>query len=68
MAKQNWNIGDIVKVGFVAGLKVVEKIATPGDYRPDLYVLEQAATGRWYSFVPHNGLTRARDRAEASIW
>lgn len=41
MTKQNWTIGSIVKVGFVAGLEVLEKIATPGNYLPDQYVLRQ---------------------------
>ena len=36
-AKQSWNQGDVVSVGFVKGLEVVAKVATPGDYRPDLY-------------------------------
>lgn len=56
--KQNWTIGQIVNVGFVSNLVVKEKVATPGDYRPDLYVLWQQATNRYYSFVPHNGLQR----------
>lgn len=67
-SKQNWNVGQIVKVGFVSNLKVVRKIGTPGDYKPDLYVLEQEATGRIYRFVPHNGLVRCDSIAEASAW
>lgn len=68
MSKQSWNIGQIVKVGFVSGLEVLEKIATPGDYRPDQYVLRQQSTGRFYSFVPHHGLSRANSLAEARAW
>lgn len=64
-AKQKWEIGQIVKVGFVKDLVVKEKVATPGDYRPDLYVLWQPATNRWYSFVPHNGLARHASAEEA---
>jgi hypothetical protein len=68
MAKQNWNIGQTVKIGFVAGLEVLQKIATPGDYMPDLYVLRQQGTGRIYRFVPHNGLSRCGSVAEACEW
>lgn len=54
-SKQTWEIGQIVKVGFMAGLKVIEKVATPGDWKPDAYILER--NGKRYEFVPHNGLT-----------
>lgn len=64
-AKQNWEVGQIVKVGFVSGLEVIGKVATPGDYKPDLYVLVQASTKRLYRFVPHNGLTRVYSLQEA---
>lgn len=63
--KQNWEIGQIVKVGFINGLVVKEKVGTPGDYKPDLYVLWQPSTNRWYSFVPHNGLRRHDNAEEA---
>lgn len=62
--KQDWTVGQTVKVGFVAGLEVLEKVATPGDYLPDLYVL-RSAKGAIYSFVPNNGLTRCESLAEA---
>jgi hypothetical protein len=68
MAKQKWEIGQIVKVGFVSGLEVIGKVATPGDYMPDLYVLVQASTKRIYRFVPHNGLTRCATLQEAAAW
>ena len=67
-ARQNWEVGQIVNVGFIKGLVVKEKVATPGDYRPDLYVLWQPATNRFYSFVPHNGLTRCATVEEARAW
>lgn len=63
--KQNWQIGETVKVGFVSGLEVIKKIATPGDYRPDIYVLWQASTNRFYSFQPHYGLCRHASLNEA---
>lgn len=65
MSRQDWNVGAVVKVGFVAGLTVRAKVPTPGDYAPDAYALEQAATGRFYHFVPHVGLTRCTSLAEA---
>lgn len=58
-SKQVWQVGEVVKVGFLA-LRVVHREATPGDYLPDAYILcglggnEQ----RRYRFVPHNGLER----------
>jgi hypothetical protein len=64
-AKQDWQIGETVKVGFVSDLEVIKKIATPGDYRPDIYVLWQAKTNRFYSFQPHFGLCRYASLAEA---
>lgn len=64
-AKQSWNIGETVKVGFVDGLEVIKKIATPGDGFPDIYVLWQAKTNRFYSFQPHYGLCRHASLNEA---
>lgn len=55
-SKQNWEIGETVKVGFLS-LKVIAKEETPGDYLPDAYIL-QSLKGVDYRFVPHNGLTR----------
>ncbi|AOY93807.1 hypothetical protein BKK79_19880 [Cupriavidus sp. USMAA2-4] len=55
-AKQSWEVGQQVKVGFLAGLTVVAKIPTPGDYAPAAYVLVRGE--QFYSFVPHNGLTK----------
>lgn len=56
-SKQNWEPGQIVKVGFVKDLMVIA--CTPvKDGMPDIYTLSQLGTGRVYSFIPHNGLTR----------
>jgi len=57
-AKQAWTVGQIVAVGFIKGLRVIEKIATPGDHKPDEYRLVQDSTGREYVFQPHYGLSR----------
>ena len=67
-AKQTWEQGDIVNVGFIRDLKVVAKVSTPGDYKPDLYALWQPKTGRFYSFVPHNGLVRCDSLEQAMEW
>lgn len=55
-SKQNWTVGATVKVGFIAGLLVVAAVPTPGDCAPDAYVLSR--NDQFYSFVPHNGLTK----------
>lgn len=59
-SKQNWTIGSTVKVGFLA-LTVVAAIATPGDFKPDAYIL-QSAKGQYYKFVPHNGLQKITEQ------
>jgi|GEM_PF-1271022 len=55
-SKQAWEIGQQVKVGFLSGLTVIAKVATPGDYVPDAYVLLRGE--QFYSFVPHNGISK----------
>ena len=62
---QTWQAGEVVKVGFVSGLEVIKKIATPGDHRPDAYVLWQPIKNRFYTFQPHFGLTRCETLEEA---
>lgn len=56
-SKQAWEVGSVVRVGFLSNLTVKAKEPTPGDYMPDAYILE-AGNGRQYRFVPHNGLER----------
>ncbi len=63
-AQQDWSVGNTVKVGFLT-LKVLAKVATPGNYLPDQYALE--SNGKFYCFVPHNGLHRCADLAEAMV-
>ena len=66
--RQSFEIGNIVKIGFVDDLEVVKKVATPGDYRPDFYVLWQPAKNRFYAFQPHRGgLLRCGTLAEALV-
>lgn len=54
-SKQAWTVGSTVKVGFMS-LTVLAIVATPGDFKPDAYVL--TSKDAFYSFVPHNGLNR----------
>lgn len=61
-SNQNWTPGATVKVGFLS-LQVVALVPTPGDFAPDAYLL--ASKKSFYSFVPHNGLTKL-DQNEAS--
>lgn len=63
--RQDWTVGEVVKIGFVEGLEIIKKIATPGDFKPDFYVLWQAKTNRFYAFQPHFGLTRCDSLNEA---
>lgn len=53
--KQDWAVGKAVRVGFMT-LTVVATVATPGDFRPDAYVLSSKTA--LYSFVPHCGLNK----------
>jgi hypothetical protein len=64
-SKQSWEVGSTVKVGFLS-MQIVAKIKTPGDYLPDAYAL--TANGKFYKFVPHNGLTRCWSLEEAMAW
>ena len=61
-SKQVWEVGSVVKVGFLK-LVVLGKIPTPGDYAPDAYALQR--NGQFYRFVPHNGLTKCATLTEA---
>lgn len=64
-SKQNWELGQQVNVGFLKGLTVLAKIMTPGDYAPDAYVLARGAT--FYSFVPHNGISKISQSEAVSM-
>lgn len=62
--EQNWEVGEVVKVGFMR-LRVLAKVATPGNYLPDQYALTSLTGERFYRFIPHNGCTRVTDLAQA---
>jgi hypothetical protein len=63
--KQKWEAGQTVKVGFMS-LRVVSSRTTPNDYLPDAYLLE--SKGKFYEFLPHNGLSRVDDTYMADNW
>jgi hypothetical protein len=65
-ARQDWNVGEVVRVGFLR-LRVLAKIATPGNYLPDQYALTNADGSRFYRFIPHNGLARMDSLADAMV-
>ena len=58
-SNQSWEVGESVKIGFMT-LRVTAKEPTPGDYKPDAYLLCGLGKNadRKYRFVPHNGLER----------
>lgn len=64
-AKQRWEVGQVVNVGFVKGLVVKARVATPRDCRPDIWALWQPSTNRFYQFQPHLGLSRVDSLTEA---
>ena len=59
-SKQAWEVGETVKVGWMT-LTVLEKIPTPGDYRPDKYHLVDLRNGNEYEFTPHRGIKKRFD-------
>lgn len=54
--RQNWDIGQVVKVGFMT-LRVLD-VRAEFDGLPDIYTLESIDHSRKYEFIPHNGLVR----------
>jgi len=55
-SRQNWGIGEIVKVGFlklrILGMKSIV------DGLPDIYELENLKGDKRYEFTPYNGLVK----------
>lgn len=64
-AKQSWEVGQVVNVGFIKGLVVKARVETPGDGRPDIWALWQPSSNRFYQFQPHLGLSRVDSLAQA---
>lgn len=65
-SKQVWEVGEVVKVGFMQ-LRVLAKVATPGNWMPDQYALTNVKGDRFYRFVPHNGCERVADLDAAMV-
>jgi hypothetical protein len=61
---QLWEIGEAVNVGFLR-LIVKAKVPTPGDFAPDAYALTNIKGDKFYQFVPHKGVVRCDNLAEA---
>ena len=59
-SKQNWAVGEMVKVGFMT-LRIVSIELTPGDFMPDAYILVNKDASKKYRFVPHNGIELLQD-------
>lgn len=57
--RQTWQVGETVKVGFLT-LRVTGVEKTPGDYKPDAYLLCGLGdkVSNKYRFVPHHGIER----------
>jgi hypothetical protein len=65
--KQNWAVGQTVKVGFLA-FTVKAAVQTPGDGAPDVYFLTNRAGDKLYEFIPHHGLRQVSlEEAKAKI-
>lgn len=65
-SKQVWAVGETVKVGFLS-LRILATQATPGDYKPDAYIMTNSKADKFYRFVPHNGLQGGFDSMAAAI-
>jgi hypothetical protein len=65
-SKQIWAVGEMVKVGFMS-LRVMATQETPGDYKPDAYILANAKADKFYRFVPHNGIEGGFDSMSAAL-
>ena len=66
-SKQVWQVGSTVKVGFLS-LVVRAWVPTPGDSKPDAYVLTNQQGTKLYKFVPHFGLEAIdADQAKAMV-
>lgn len=65
-SNQCWQVGETVKVGFLT-LRVLARVATPGNYLPDQYALTNADGSRFYRFIPHRGCERCGSLADAMV-
>ncbi len=65
-SNQVWAVGETVKVGFL-NLRILATQATPGDYKPDAYILTNGKADKFYRFVPHHGLTGGFDSLSSAL-
>ncbi len=56
--KQDWTVGQTVRVGFLS-LVVVAGLEATGDGNPGAFILTNGT--QLYSFVPHNGVSKITD-------
>ena len=63
--KQEWAIGETVKVGFMQLRVLAGPIPTPGNYHADEYAMENLNGTKFYRFTPHAGLHRRDSLADA---
>lgn len=64
-SRQDWSQGQTVKIGFLS-LVVLAVVPTPGDGRPDAYVLARGE--QCYKFVPHFGIERITRQEAEDLW
>lgn len=64
-AKQDWVVGEVVKVGFMVLRVLKGPIATPGNFHADEYALESLNGSKFYRFTPHAGCFRCSSLNEA---
>jgi len=63
--KQEWAVGETVKVGFLHLRVLAGPIPTPGNYHADEWALESLNGAKFYRFTPHAGCFRCQSRDEA---
>lgn len=63
-SKQDWAVGQTVRVGFMS-LIVVAGLEATGDGNPGAYILTSGT--QLYSFVPHNGLSKITDEQAVAM-
>jgi len=63
-SKQDWTVGQTVRVGFLS-LVVVAGLEATGDGNPGAYILTNGT--QLYSFVPHNGLSKITDEQAVAM-
>lgn len=63
-SKQDWTVGQNVRVGFLS-VAVVARLEATGDGNPGAYILTNGT--QLYSFVPHNGVSKITDEQAVAM-